>query len=125
MNIEYAPSYIYMCTFKHRTNHSFQTIGGWDRETGALPSDLTTEIAQAFENVQETLVRAGGKGWSQVYSINGYFTVMDEEAIGLFVTELTKWCPDHQPILTGVQVQGLAFGMRVEIAVKAHLGEKE
>lgn len=32
---------------------------------------------------------------------------------------LKKYCPDHQPILTGVGVASLAFGMKIEVEVEA------
>lgn len=42
--------------------------------------------------------------------------------MGLLVENLRSWCPDHQPVVTGVEVSGLAFGMGVEVEVKAHVG---
>lgn len=47
---------------------------------------------------------------------------MDEETMAHLVRNLRTWCPGHQPILTGVEVKGLAFGMKVEMEVAAHVG---
>lgn len=46
---------------------------------------------------------------------------MDEECVAALVRNLRKWCPSHQPLLTGVEVKGLAFGMAVEVEVVAHV----
>jgi enamine deaminase RidA (YjgF/YER057c/UK114 family) len=43
-----------------------ENIGGWDPKTGAIDTDVSKQIDQAFENVDLTLKDAGGKGWSQV-----------------------------------------------------------
>lgn len=45
-----------------------------------------------------------------------------EEAMGAAVEGLKKWCPEHQPLLTGVIVAGLYGGMAIEIEVEAHVG---
>jgi len=50
---------------------------------------------------------------------------MGEDEMGILVELLKRYCPNHQPILTGVAVVGLAFGMLVEIEVKAHVPKKE
>ncbi|KAF9879547.1 endoribonuclease L-PSP [Colletotrichum karsti] len=97
--------------------------GGWDPKTGEVPSDLTKEIDQAFENVDLTLRDAGGKGWSQVFRIRLF--VLDEamsaEGMGRMVENMKKWMPDHAPILTGVGASQLGQpGMRVEVEVSAY-----
>ena len=51
-----------------------------------------------------------------------YSTGINEEAMGALVENLRKFCPGHCPVLTGVEVKGLAFGMKVEVEVKAHVG---
>ncbi|ERF73817.1 hypothetical protein EPUS_05521 [Endocarpon pusillum Z07020] len=95
--------------------------GGWDRVTEEIPSDLAKEIDQAFANVEHALQQAGGKGWEQVYKIRCYFLNMD--AAEHLVRNLRNYCPNHQPILTGIGIQSFALdGMRVEIEVAAHLG---
>ncbi|KAK4160399.1 Endoribonuclease L-PSP/chorismate mutase-like protein [Cladorrhinum sp. PSN259] len=95
--------------------------GGWDPETQVVKKDISDEIDQAFSNVDLALKTAGGKGWCQVYKINVYTTVMNEEAIGALVRNLQTWLPDHQPIMTAVGVNALGLeGMRVEIEVAAH-----
>ena len=70
--------------------------------------------------MDHTLRHAGGKGWSQVYSIRLYTTRVDETCFNCIVDNLKKWVPDHQPILTvpGVAQLGLP-GMNIEIEVAA------
>ncbi|KAF2835340.1 YjgF-like protein [Patellaria atrata CBS 101060] len=96
--------------------------GGWDRITEEIPSNLQKEIDQAFANVEFALKEAGGKGWEQVYKVRGYFAPIDMEAAGYVIENLRKYCPNHQPLFTGIGVQGLAFNMRIELEVEAHLG---
>ncbi|KAK1827846.1 RutC family protein [Podospora conica] len=101
--------------------------GGWDPLTGAMKTDPLEEIDQAFENVQLALTHAGGKGWSQVYSMRVYVveSYWDDEAfLGHLIGSLKRWMPDHQPLMTAVGVAklgaGPSAGMRVEIEVAAH-----
>ncbi|KAF2183459.1 YjgF-like protein [Zopfia rhizophila CBS 207.26] len=96
--------------------------GGWDRITEEIPSDLGKEIDQAFANVEHTLQKAGGKGWEQVYKVRIYAAPLSGEGMGHMVRNLQKYCPNHQPILTGVGVQALYNNMHIEIEVSAHLG---
>ncbi|TPX16149.1 uncharacterized protein E0L32_004144 [Thyridium curvatum] len=96
--------------------------GGWDTTTGEVPADLMEEIDQAFANVDYNLRHAGGKGWSQVFRVNIYYTDGSPEALGRMAENMKKWMPNHRPILTGVGVKELALeGMRVEIEVSAYL----
>lgn len=113
---------------KVRNHHSHLTfnnltkkLGGWDRTTEVIPEDFEAQVAQAFENVNFTLKDAGGKGWDEVYSVRTYTHVLDEEAIKVLAKYLKKWCPNHQPLLTGVGIASLAFGMKIEIEVTAHV----
>ena len=115
--------------------------GGWDPSTDQFPGDASTpdgvrrQIEQAFSNVDLTLRHAGGKGWSEVYAARMFY-VLDGERDGEewqgnldrvleFAGEaLRKWCPEHRPVLTAVEVRGLALaGLRVEIEVEALLTE--
>lgn len=87
-----------------------------------METNLTDEIDQAFANVDLALKDAGGKGWSQVYKVNMYgVDVLNEDGSALVIGNLKKWLPDHQPLLTFVGVKELAFGMRIEIEVVAHV----
>ena len=96
-------------------------IGGWDPDTFAIPQDLPTQISQAFKNVELDLKNAGAKGWSEVYKIVSYHVPLNNEAVELFVENMRKYCPDHQPCWTAVGVQQLGGDdMRVEIDVKAY-----
>lgn len=96
--------------------------GGWDRITEEIPGDLGKEVDQAFENVQHTLQQAGGKGWEQVYKVRCYCAPLSAEVAERFIGNLKKYCPNHQPLLTVVGVQGLYNNMHIEIEVAAHLG---
>ncbi|KAL1868666.1 hypothetical protein Daus18300_005800 [Diaporthe australafricana] len=93
--------------------------GGWDRETREVERDLLKQIDRAFDNVEHTLGLAGA-GWKDVYAVKLYHTEIPEEAVGHFVENMRKYMPDHQPILSGIGVASLAFGMKVEIEVRAH-----
>lgn len=101
--------------------------GGWDPNSDPLHiySDLEAEIDQAFSNVELALKAAGGKGWSQVYSVRSFHIPADESALGLMAKSLKKWCgPDHRPIFTMIGVASLANErMRVEIEVEAFDGQ--
>ena len=106
----------------HADGISNDTQGGWDPETSVIHADLSDEIDQAFSNVDLTVRHAGGEGWSQVYRINIYLTVMSDEVISSLVRNLKKWMPNHQPILTCIGVSQLGLeGMRVEIEAVASL----
>ncbi|KAK1701150.1 endoribonuclease L-PSP [Colletotrichum godetiae] len=97
--------------------------GGWDSETGMVPSDLMQEIDQAFENVNINLKEAGGQGWSQVFRIRLYALdeAWNEDGIGRMVENMKKWTPNHAPILTGIGASKLGQpGMRVEVEVSAY-----
>ncbi|PVI00878.1 putative translation initiation inhibitor [Periconia macrospinosa] len=100
---------------------------GLDPETEAIPKSFTEEIEQAFSNVELALKSAGGKGWSQVYRVRMYVVLSDDltwaDVLGHGANALKKWCPDHAPLLTGVEVKSLALeGMRIEVEANAHLG---
>jgi len=101
---------------------TFNLTGGWDRITEEFPQDLGQEIDQAFENVEHTLRKAGGKGWEQVYKVRAYFAPATPEAFEHSIRNLRKYCPNHQPLLTAVEVKWLYNNMRIEIEVAAHLG---
>ncbi|PGH18253.1 hypothetical protein AJ79_00592 [Helicocarpus griseus UAMH5409] len=98
--------------------------GGWDRITEKIPEDMGEQVDQAFANVEYALRQAGGKGWEQVYKVRVYTAPLSEEIAGHIIRNLRKYCPKHQPLLTAVGVQALAFGMCVEIEATAHLGGK-
>lgn len=98
-------------------------IGGWDRITEEIPKEMDKQLAQAFDNVEHTLKEAGGTGWEQVYKIRAYFAPLDMTESGLLIDLLRKYCPNHQPTMTAIGVEKLAFeNMRIEIEVSAYLG---
>ena len=58
-----------------------------------MKTDPMEEIDQVFENVQLALTHAGGKGWSQVYSMKVYVveSYWDDEAfLGHLIGSLKK-----------------------------------
>ncbi|KAK3987528.1 Endoribonuclease L-PSP/chorismate mutase-like protein [Cladorrhinum sp. PSN332] len=102
--------------------------GGWHATTGQIPASPQEEIEQAFSNVETSLKSAGGEGWKQVYKVNLYYTsqLATEEGIAILGEAMKKWCGEgHRPLLTAVEVAGLALGgMRVEIEVVAVVEEE-
>ncbi|KAF4548211.1 Endoribonuclease L-PSP-like protein 1 [Elsinoe fawcettii] len=97
--------------------------GGWDRTTRDVPDDVFEQIDSTFDNVEHTLNQAGAS-WKNVYSVKLYHTIeIPEEAVKHFVDNMRKYMPDHRPILSGIGVAGLAFGMKVEVEVEAHVPE--
>jgi enamine deaminase RidA (YjgF/YER057c/UK114 family) len=117
---------------KHQTNPRVPSPGGWNPSADQsdpstwISSDLNTEIDQAFANVELALKSAGGKGWSQVYSIRSYHLPADEATTSAMVRNLQQYCgTDHRPIWTEIGVATLGLPtMRVEIEVEAFLGEE-
>ena len=87
---------------------------------------MPAQIAQAFDNVQHTLVNAGSKGWEDVYAMRVYVVggLTDETQAELVKAMEKHFGANHRPISTGVVVEGLAFGMLFEVEVKAYVGEK-
>lgn len=78
------------------------------------------QVEKAFDNVEHTLQQAGAS-WENVYAVKLYHTTdLPEEALGHFVSNMKIYMPNHQPILSGIGVASLAFGMKLEIEVKAH-----
>ncbi|CBX95966.1 similar to endoribonuclease L-PSP [Plenodomus lingam JN3] len=95
--------------------------GGWHPETGAYSDSVKDQIEQAFANVDLCLKDAGGKGWSQVYRVNSYHPILDDDVLKIMADNFKKWMPDHSPIWTCVGVMKLAEDkMKVEIEVVAH-----
>ena len=98
-------------------------IGGWDRITEEIPQDWGRQIDQTFANIEHALQQSGGKGWEQVYKVRCYTAPLDMDAAEHLVRNLRKYCPNHQPLLTVVGVEELAFeNMRIEMEAAAHLG---
>lgn len=86
-----------------------------------MPEDIEQELQNVFSNVELNLRDAGGKGWDQVFKLRLYSTTLDEEVVGRFVELLGQRTPNHMPILTGVQVAGLAApSMHFEVEVEAY-----
>ncbi|KAF1965923.1 putative L-PSP endoribonuclease family protein [Bimuria novae-zelandiae CBS 107.79] len=111
-----------------RVNNAIEISGqgGWDPVTEEFPVALADELDQAFSNVQLALQTAGGKGWEGVYKVRMYISLRDQdgwpEYAESLIRGLKKWCPNHGPIVTVVEVKGLFRDMRVEIEATEHLG---
>lgn len=116
--------------------------GGWDPVAQKIappttPDLLRQQIDQAFSNVELALKNAGSRGWSDVYLVRAFYVVDGEAgtgetwkeqmewAVGTAAEGMRKWCgPEHRPVLTAVEVKGLAAeGMKIEIEVEALLQE--
>ncbi|KAK3718122.1 hypothetical protein LTR37_005237 [Vermiconidia calcicola] len=93
--------------------------GGWDPSSGNIPAPTSAEaisdqVARAFANVDDVLRAAGSSRGMEDF---------DGAAVTATKEGLQKWCPDHRPVLTAVEVKGLALkGMRIEIEVEAYEG---
>ncbi|KAL5392156.1 hypothetical protein DPSP01_000676 [Paraphaeosphaeria sporulosa] len=100
--------------------------GGWDPKTEEFPIALSDEVEQAFSNVQLALTTAGGKGWDRVYNVRVYINVRGKDGWPEYgqhlTTSLKKWCPNHGPIVTVLEVKGLFKDMRIEIEATEHMG---
>lgn len=103
------------------THERFLTVqGGWDPQTGAIPTEINTQIDQAFANVDLALKDAGGTGWSQVFRVNSYHPPLNNEALAAMTRNFKRWMPNHKPLWTCVGVARLAEDdMRIEIEVVA------
>ncbi|KAF5501897.1 hypothetical protein CGCA056_v014071 [Colletotrichum aenigma] len=100
--------------------------GGWDRRTTELSPDITTQIDQAFDNVDFVLKDAGGKGWEQVAVARSYHVDLSDKAQEAMVRNFRRWMPDHKALWTAVGVKKLGDErMLVEIEVVAHDSVKE
>ncbi|TVY53959.1 hypothetical protein LSUE1_G010226 [Lachnellula suecica] len=99
--------------------------GGRNAATGILdPSDLHSQIDNAFENIDRVLQAAGLRGWEDVYLWRS-FAVRMQESHEYLVRKIRERVPGHRPVWTAVQVPGLAKKeMLIEIEVEAYVPEK-
>nr|POE56454.1 hypothetical protein CFP56_33426 [Quercus suber] len=96
--------------------------GGWDRSTSKVLSDAEEEMNRAFDNLNHTLIHAGGKGIASVFKLVIYYAPYSDEWLKITVENLKRWFPNHRPVLTAIGIEKLALpGMRVEIDAWAHL----
>jgi enamine deaminase RidA (YjgF/YER057c/UK114 family) len=93
--------------------------GGWDDDLN-IPASLEEEIAQAFRNVERTLVAARA-GWEHVIHVNSYHVGGFPKVVNETMARLYRqYMPDHAPIWTQTGVAALGLPeMRIEIRVIA------
>lgn len=110
-----------------------KNTGGWNPTpppntplSEIFKSDINEEVDQAFANVDIALKHAGGKGWSQVYSVMTYSTDIQAQHERI-VENLKKWMPNHHAVWTELGVKELGGGpaMRIEIKVEAYDPQQE
>jgi enamine deaminase RidA (YjgF/YER057c/UK114 family) len=90
--------------------------------TEEYPESISTEVDQAFDNVEHALQQAGGRGWDQIYKTRIYIAVPLNDIAEPVIRNLKARCPTHGPLMTVVQVVALYKTMRIEIEAEAHLG---
>lgn len=92
--------------------------GGWD-DGFAFPELLEDEIAQAFANVERTLVTAGAS-WNDVVHVNSYHVGFVPKTNETMVRLFRQYMPERKPIWTETGVTALGNpAMRIEIRVTA------
>lgn len=93
--------------------------GGWDIH-GNISSNVDTQVAAAFENVENALKSIDSRlSWQNVYAVRSYHIDMDE-TFDAVTANFKRRLPDHRPIWTCVQIGKLGIeGMLVEIEVEA------
>lgn len=87
-----------------------------------IPTSLSEEVNQTFDNVEHALKLAGGKGMDQIYRVRFYITVPLDEIVEYVVRNMKERFKAHGPLLTCVQVTALYKTMRIEMEADAHLG---
>jgi enamine deaminase RidA (YjgF/YER057c/UK114 family) len=107
--------------------------GGWEPASGDIipptsAENITKQVEQTFANVDDVLRTAGSKnGWADVYLARAFVVGMqdfDGVILGATADALKKWCPNHSPVLTAIEVKGLALdGMTIEVEVEALVNE--
>lgn len=84
------------------------------------PTDVTEEIVQAFQNVENALVEAGVKeGWQAVYRMTTYHVGRIEEQEAGLEKAMGKFLGENRPAWVGVSVSTLSGPARIEITVTA------
>lgn len=97
--------------------------GGWDDDL-QFPTDLRSEIARAFDNVERVLAQAGAV-WADVVAVDSFHVPTSDDEIGeqhtsVMAEQFRQRMGGRAPVWTEVGVSALgAVGMRVEIRVTA------
>ncbi|KAL3297323.1 endoribonuclease L-PSP [Colletotrichum asianum] len=109
------------CGWIIKSGYRAKVRSGLDRQTTKLSPDVTTQVDQAFDNVDFVLKDAGGKGWEQVAVVMSYHIDLSDEAQEAMVRNFRRWMPNHKALWTAVGVKKLGDErMLVEIEVVAH-----
>ncbi|KAF2501842.1 endoribonuclease l-psp [Lophium mytilinum] len=87
-----------------------------------LPTDLTEQYLQAFQNVVDSLAAAGvTDGFNSVYQMTSYHVGLDAAADKALEVVVEKFLGKNRFAWAGVGVEALADGARVEITAYAVL----
>lgn len=89
------------------------------------PSDLKEQILLAFHNVEDALKAAGvSGGWKAVYQMTTYHAggLTDEVSEGLELA-VEKYFQGNRPAWSGIGVEALYGGAKIEITVSAAMKE--
>ena len=85
-----------------------------------VENDVEGQIELAFKNVELVLQHAGLKGWENVYLIRSYHVGI-ERSLQRCVEASRKFCPNHAPLWTAIEVPKLGDPkMLIEIEVEAY-----
>lgn len=95
--------------------------GGWDSQKMDIDADdVEKQVELAFKNVELMLQHAGLKGWEDVYLQRTYHVGI-ERSLKLVTEKSRKYCPNHAPVWTAIEVPKLGDPrMLIEIEVEAY-----
>ncbi|KAJ5975076.1 Endoribonuclease L-PSP/chorismate mutase-like protein [Penicillium waksmanii] len=95
---------------------------GMDPLTRETSPKIEEQIAQAFKNIDDLIIRTlvkeghtikeGDSGWDYVVKLHAFFvglSGMRAVARENMVHYIKKWCPRHQPLFTMVGIESLPF----------------
>ncbi|KAK7708716.1 hypothetical protein SLS57_008933 [Botryosphaeria dothidea] len=96
------------------------------KDDGTVPSDLASEVEEAFEHVERAL-RAAGLGedaWEHVYKITT-FEISTPGLIEVILATARKYLKNTKPAWTGIGVASLLDpALHIEITVEAYIPEQ-
>ena len=92
---------------------------------GTIPTDVSSQIANAFAAIDSILQAAGGS-LAHIYAINSYHVGDCHEHFELMIVEKSKILSEPHPAWTAISVAGLALpDAKVEIGVSACIPERK